>query len=132
MVNEDPRLDTFLEQRKLQFWNMIYYYPHIFLIRDLCVLIVSLVHRACLIGHNEEETSKPLLFSTRTWSKFETSNPDRLVGPLKFDKLFFSSESESLVLCVNFKSQNLWLQTPLVWVGPWKNGKFGAQNCSQT
>ncbi len=38
--------------------DMIYYYPHIFLIRDLCVLIVSLVHRACLIGHNEEETSK--------------------------------------------------------------------------
>jgi len=69
---------------------MIYNYPHIFLIRDLCVLIVSLVHRACLIGHNEEETSKPLLFSTPTWSKFETSNPDRLVGPLKFDKLFFA------------------------------------------
>jgi hypothetical protein len=67
---------------------------------------------------------KPLLFSTRTWSKFETSNPDRLVGPLKFDKLFFCSESESIVLCVNFKSQNLWLQTPLVWVGPWNNGKF--------
>jgi len=29
------------------------------------------------------------------------------------------------MLCVNFKSQNLWLQTPLVWVGPWNNGKFG-------
>jgi len=58
MVNEDPRLDTFLEQKETAIWNMIYYYPHIFLIRDLCVLIVSLVHRACLIGHNEEETSK--------------------------------------------------------------------------
>jgi hypothetical protein len=71
-------------------WNMIYYYPPHIPHLWFFVLIVSLVHRACLMGHNEEETSKPLLFSTRTWSKFETSNPDRLVGPLKFDNLFFA------------------------------------------
>jgi hypothetical protein len=60
MVNEDPKTRYIFRAKETAIWNIIYYYPHIFLIRDLCVLIVSLVHRACLIGHNEEETSKPL------------------------------------------------------------------------
>jgi hypothetical protein len=51
----------------------------------------------------------------RTWSKFETSNPDKL--------FFAQNQSLSCSVWIS-KSQNLWLQTPLVW-GPWKNGKFG-------
>jgi hypothetical protein len=112
---------------------MIFYYPHIFLIRDLCVLIVSLVHRACLIGHNEEETSKPLLFSTCTWSKFETSNPDRLVGPLKFDKLFIAQNPNLLcsALC-EFQISKPVVANSLSVGGSMEQRQLWAQNCSPT